>query len=196
MGITDELRELAHMFSNVWLDKDGSVTYTTGTSAPSLESVNFEKHIKDIADRIDAEHQKELENARAIAGVYGFDCGFASADDWFVDHSEELEEHGWVQLPKDADDVPWHLNDRDEYGGTVTAIKLAVDGFWIRVGCTYKRAEKTRHYHAPTVEDVLREFTDAILDWAGKSGPVAETGTWSDVAAEFAKRLKLAGDAE
>ena len=43
----------------------------------------------------------------------------------------------------------------------------------------------------PTVEDVLREFTDAILEWSGKSGTVAEVGTWSDVAAEYAAKLRL-----
>ena len=190
--ITDELRELAHVFSNVWLDKDGSVTYTTGTSAPSMESVNLEKHIKGIADRIDAEHQKELENARAIAGVHGFDCGFASADDWFVDHSEELKEHGWVQLPKDADDVPWNLNDRDEYGGTVTAIKLDVSGFWINVGCIYRPADKARHYHAPTVKDVLLEFALECLTYATS----VDDHEVVDAIEKYAKRLTLVGDAE
>ena len=49
---------------------------------------------------------------------------------------------------------------------------------------------------APTVEDVLREFTDAVLEWAGKSGTVAEVGIWSDVAAKYAAKLRLADDGE
>ena len=60
--------------------------------------------------------------------------------------------------------------------------------------CEWTSVGMKRHHHAPTVEDVLREFTDAILEWAGKSGSVAEVGTWSDVAAEYAAKLRLAGD--
>ena len=48
----------------------------------------------------------------------------------------------------------------------------------------------------PTVEDVLREFTGAILEWSGKSGSVAEVGTLSDIAAQYAAKLRMAGDAE
>lgn len=54
-------------------------------------------------------------------------------------------------------------------------------------------ASVVRH-HATTVEGVLREFTDAVLEWAGKRGTVAEVGTWSDVAAEYAAKLRLAGE--
>lgn len=194
MSITDELRELAHVFSNVWLDKDWSVTYTTGISAPSLESVNLEKHIKDIADRIDVEHQKELENARAIAGVYGFDCGFASADDWFVDHSEELEEHGWVRSAKDADGEFWRYGDKLEIENGLTVDIIGVSGDWLfyatENGFIHRtRAHDKRHYHEPTIEDVLRELVD-------KAQALSNVDDEDELVADFAKRLRLAGEDE
>ena len=175
MSITDELRELAHVFSNVWLDKDGSVTYTTGTSAPSLESVNFEKHIKDIADRIDAEHERAVRYER---------CAF-----WHDASDDELAHYGLLRAPIDADGVQWYLNDRDEYGGTVGAIKLDVSGFWINVGCIYRPADKARHYHAPTVEDVLHELV-------GKAQVLSCIDAEDELVADFAKRLRLAGEDE
>lgn len=58
------------------------------------------------------------------------------------------------------------------------------------------RPEWLTHEKPPTVEGVLKEFTDAILEWAGKSGTVADTGTWSDVAARYAAKLRLAGGDE
>ena len=173
--ITGELRELAHVFSDVWLDKDGSVTYTTGTSAPSLDSVNLEKHINHIADRIDAEHERAVRYER---------CAF-----WHDASDDELANYGLLRGPIDADGVTWRLGDRDENGNTVMAIKLATDGFWINVGCIYRPAERARHYHAPTVEDVLHELI-------GKAQVLSCIDAEDKLVADFAKRLTLAGEDE
>lgn len=162
MSITDELRE--------WF-KD------------RFFMANGWQEIHAIADRIDAEHES------ACAEAYG--NGVMSVP-------IALDESAWVELPKDADGEYIHLGDRLEHINgefTVNDMTVSVDGLWRawdgENGHTVLLA-KCRHYHAPTVEDVLREFTDAILEWAGKSGTVAEVGTWSDVAAEYAKRLTLA----
>lgn len=176
--ITDELRELAHVFSNVWLDKDGSVTYTTGTSAPSLESVNLEKHIKDIADRIDAEHERAVRYER---------CAF-----WHDASDDELAHYGLLRAPIDADGVQWYLNDRDEYGGTVGAIKLDVSGFWINVGCIYRPADKARHYQPDTWEKIIKDamHCDQLLEEYDQDAA-------ADAFDTLVERCKaLAGDAE
>ena len=134
-----------------------------------------------IADRIDAEHEKAIRELNNLADAS-------------------------VLLPVDADGEVIHVGDMMERGearGHVIALMLSEypkkwgGGLHWGVQLEGEHAPTAldltfHHYHAPTVEDVLREFTDAILDWAGKSGTVAEVGTWSDVAAEYAKRLMLA----
>lgn len=186
MNITDEVRELAHVFSNVWMDENGDVTYTTGTSAPNLESVNLEEYIKDIADRIDAEHEREMaerDSERFNALMDARERGVNAV-------LKEPEGFGLTALPKDADGVPWHIGDRDENGNIVMAIKLATDGFWINVGCIYRPAGRARHYHAPTVEDVLREFAQECLTYATN----VDDHEVVDAIAEYATKLQLAGD--
>lgn len=109
-----------------------------------------------------------------------------------------LAEDGWVRLPVDADGKVISVGDKlDGYNETtvVKELTLGDDGWSMTCenGLWFNFAAFT-HHHEPTVEDVLREFTDAILEWAGKSGTVAEVGTWSDVASEYAAKLRLASD--
>lgn len=165
--ITGELRELAHVFSNVWLDKDGSVTYTTGTSAPSLESVNLEEYIKGIADRIDAEYDKTVCELNDLAS-------------------------SGISLPVDADGVPIRVGDVMEWPTTGETFEVVGIGdgvlFYVEDGseqADWTGASTKRHYHAPTVEDVLREFA------YGLGVPVADS-----YVAACAAKLQLAGDAE
>lgn len=109
----------------------------------------------------------------------------------------------YVELPTDADGEYIHIGDRMENNERVARIVLT-DGSWEPSVYTEESynvlhehfCNEISHYRKPTVEDVLREFTDAILDWSGKSGSVAEVGTWSDMAAAYIARLRLAGDAE
>jgi hypothetical protein len=113
-----------------------------------------------IADRIDAEHQKAIRELNNLADAS-------------------------VLLPVDADGVPWHIGDRTESGQTIEAMGLNKHG-WHFVG-TVNEIDPSihRHYHAPTVEDVLREFA------YGLGVPVAD----SYVAATAAK-LRLAEEDE
>lgn len=185
MSITDELREWA-----LHINENSHLGHLTDVGKQGL---------RNIADRIDAAHRAALEKLAAQVEEserIGFDQGFASADDWLAQNEDAMAEHGWVRLPVDADGVPIHIGDVLTHG-TVVCIRLTTKGWEIVVsynGGSGMFNPSAMHHHAPTVEDVLREFTDAILEWAEKSGSVAEIGTWSDVAAEYAAKLRLAGE--
>ena len=110
-----------------------------------------------------------------------------------------LAEDGWVRLPVDADGKVISVGDKlDGYNETtvVKELTLGDDGWSMTCenGLWFNFAAFT--HHKPTVEDVLREFTDAVLEWAGKSGTVVEVGTWSDVAAQYVAKLRLADDGD
>ena len=155
MSITDELREEVRGF--------GLYVY----AAPQAERLTA------IADRIDAEHE------RACAEAYG--NGVMSVP-------IALDESAWVELPKDAEGEYIRVGDRlDGYGKTIEVVELRYGrSGWVlisRDGNGYADTFAFTHHHAPTVEDVLREFA------YGLGVPVAD----SYVAATAAK-LRLAGD--
>lgn len=142
-----------------------------------------------IADRIDAEHES------ACAEAYG--NGVMSVP-------IALDESVWVKLPVDADGVPIHGGDKmksDYYeDGTVTGIQwcFAQNGelrSMIAVRPhgwdtpTWRDPESYRHYHAPTVEDVLREFADIVRKERVELATISE-----DTIAEYAEKLQLRGD--
>ena len=102
----------------------------------------------------------------------------------------QLAEHGLVRLPKDADGVPIHIGDVMEWcdsGETLTVEGIGSDVLFYIDGenAEWTAARNKRHHHAPTVEDVLREFA------YGLGVPVAD----SYIAAAAAK-LRLAGEDE
>ena len=179
---------------------------------------NKKQELQDALSAIDAVHAAlEAENAELRARVaaldesadsmhetdawkLGYDEGFASADDWLGQHEDAMAEHGWVRLPLDADGAPIHVGDSIEIiggeDGVAVAIELCEDGGW-NVSMrptgwdtpTLFAAESVRHHHAPTVEDVLREMLDA---W----GELPAEETNEAIVAEYAAKLRLAGDAE
>ena len=103
----------------------------------------------------------------------------------------------WVRLPKDADGEPIHVGDELEeieypfYHGKVNHIELDADGWWAYVDGTGRRASRYRHYHAPTVKDLLQEilFKAHIYD-------EREMELLPDLIAEYAPKLRLADGAE
>lgn len=147
-------------------------------------SPTCEKGLSDIADRIDAEHN------RAIASVMN--------DALYHANDKDMADLGWYRA-LDADKEVIHADDelfRKENGepaGRVTAIGVGqragwvwtlIDGRNVSIG---HYADVLCHHHAPTVEDVLREFAE------GLGVPVAD----SYIATSAAKlRETLAGDAE
>ncbi len=163
MSITDELRERAR-------------------SAKPISR----KDLFAIADRIDAEHEAKVSYWQGASYKDGHDEGFASADDWLAQHEDAMAEHGWIRLPKDADGEPWHIGDVTENGVVVNAMELDSHG-WIFLCQDDIDPSIHRHYHAPTVEDVLREFADEV--YADADNEIRDRDF---LCAKYAKRLTLA----
>lgn len=139
---------------------------------PTLSSWMAE-HLTTIADHIDAEHEKATsEFWQKINAVPATD--------------ENMAEHGWIRLPVDADGEPVHIGDVMAYADNtkpkevIALVPPAV--FLTEDGPRY--ADMCRHYHAPTVEDVLREMLDA---W----DELPCDATNEAIVAEYAKRLQL-----
>lgn len=89
--ITKELREFAKTFFN--LTQRGWLTA--------------------MADRIDRQHETEVEEARNA----GYDEGFGCADDWFAVGDDVLDEHGLMRLPTDRDGKAWRVGDEADVAG-------------------------------------------------------------------------------
>lgn len=170
MSITDELRKYTCRLSDEAARKS---EHGFSPIAMVLEG---------IADRIDAEHES------ACAEAYG--NGVMSVP-------IALDESAWVKLPVDADGEVIHVGDvmKTERFGVVevegfihNAIAFNVyDPQPARI-CTVP-ANQCRHYHAPTVEDVLTKFG---IDWEYEDNCEDRAA----LLAEYASKLRLAGDAE
>lgn len=109
----------------------------------------------------------------------------------------ELAER-YMELPLDADGVPIRAGDVMEFSAfeIEKPVTRMVDGigqgvFFAWCGeCGYQQheAKRYRHYHAPTVEDVLREFALAVC----KDDALTIR---KDVVDEYAAKLQLREDA-
>jgi hypothetical protein len=111
-----------------------------------------------------------------------------------------------AELPKDADDEVWRIGDELLDDGMVCeVVGIGPNRLYYYVDATdtveWTQADSRRHYHAPTVEDVLREM-HAELDevtalYVGEAIDSDERDRdEARIFAEYAKRLTLAGDAE
>lgn len=173
MSITDELRKYANE-----LDRMAAMKSEHGFSPVGMR-------LERIADSIDEEHE------RLSREQYndGYNEGYASADDWDADHAEELTEHGWVELPKDADGKPIRIGDVVIYDhdgvrkGTPETVKwIAMGETEVHIttdGTSYSMPSSLRHVERPTVESTLRELVaqvspdaewerELILDYADR----------------------------
>lgn len=138
-----------------------------------------EEELLAIADRIDAEHEADVSTACRLA---------AGLDD------DALAKRGYIALPVDADGVPIHVGDvmdgtcpsGKHVNGTVNAIGDGV--FWLSNVQFSLKPDYMHHHHAPTVEDVLREFAEKVID----SQIPSVHPTYEEAIAEFAARLRLA----
>lgn len=154
MSITDELREYVDMFK----DK---------VAAPATLRV--------IADRIDAEHEREVTMA----------CGEAIAK---LGNKVVRE---YVKLPVDADGVPIRIGDKIDVYQTKNVEVVGVGDQVVfthyYMGDYHKHfAGDCHHHHEPTVEDVLRDFAKCWDDPAHYAkGELVET---------FAAKLRLRED--
>lgn len=127
-----------------------------------------------IADRIDAEHES------ACAEAYG--SGVMSVP-------IALDESQWIRLPVDADGEPIHIGDVMAYADNTRPMEVTAlvppAVFLTEDGPRY--ADMCRHYHAPTVEDVLEEFVARWLETHHDDLP--------SLKAEYAAKLQLKEDA-
>ena len=156
--------------------------------------------IDKLADMVEEAIQHEHESAYDA----GYDEGFASADDWCAQHEDAMAEHGWYRA-LDADKKPVCIGaamDSDHYeDGTVVGLQFfntANKNLRVLIAIrphgwdtpTWRDPESYRHHKQPTVEDVLREMADRC--YADEDEPRDRDA----IVAEYAKRLRLAGDAE
>ena len=170
MSITDELRE----WMRIWMNKRGDLAA--------------------IADRIDAEHDEQLREARGEALMVGGNRP-ETIDAFIEANADAMAEHGWVRLPKDADGVPWRVGDRVHEGGErreVAHMDLASDGWRIYLRDSEGNIgsgppDRYRHHHELTTEDVLM---DMLAEWAELD---ESNDGITDVVAKYAKRLTLRG---
>lgn len=168
MSITDELREWA---------VNHRAELNMGQLYPAM--------IECIADRIDAEYKKACDDA----WNNGYEADYLGIAKWLIEHPQVMEHHGWVRLPLDADGVPIRIGDviayKDNTKPKQVVALMPPSVVMVEDGPRY--ADMCRHYHEPTVEDVLTEFG---INWEHES----DCEDRAALLKEYAKRLKLAGD--
>lgn len=173
-ALTDELREYV-------IDADG-MGMTHGHA----------KSIYAIADRIDAEAE-DNERFRSEAEPFCDRLREAAAERADV----TLFGVDYVALPLDADGEPIRvgnvMEERSGYTFEVASL-MAFGGSdnWLvlsdaRNFSSFREPHDLRHHHAPTVEDVLDEFF-------GKANLPDGTQTRAEIIAEYAAKLRLAGE--
>lgn len=127
----------------------------------------------------------ELRNFANI-GMSAMEC--AAYSDKLIAIADRIDAavEGMVEMPRDADNVPWNPGDRDKDGNKVIGLVLTSNGWHVITDGPWPyRPERESHYHALTVEDVLREFADGwdFAEGVGKGDSYMKT---------FAAKLRLA----
>lgn len=156
MNITDELR-------NWWVRK-----------FPVMDK-ELHEDFTAIAERIDAEHERQLEV------LY-----------------RDMSDAEYVKLPKDADGEVIHVGDelrdawKEKNQGEVEWLMLGHHGWWLRLKTSCERFyvhefHEWHHRHAPTVEDVLWKLLGDIR-------PDMEDEEAVPIVKAYAERLRLAED--
>ena len=143
---------------------------------------------RDVAELTD---ERDLLKTQWEAGV-DFDQRLETC----ADKREDVTLWGvdYTALPVDADGVPIHVGDVMEWrfdNGEFEVIGIGGNTlFYIDKDsgeCEWTAAGDKHHHYAPTVEDVLREMLDA---W----GELPSNATNDAIVAEYASKLRLAGD--
>ncbi len=150
-----------------------SITDELREYASNNDIMHYHHEYIAIADRIDAEHERV--RAESIIDMT----------------DESMAEHGWVRGPLDADGKMWRSGDMsDSNWGVIEGIAYE-DGRWLVSGhdtsAPWVPADSISHYHAPTVEDVLREFAGTLASADNNWGSDV-----NDAIAKYAAKLSLA----
>lgn len=129
----------------------------------------------------------------------------------FTDEQQRFIDEHYQLLPVDADGVPIRVGDvmEERSGHTFEVASLMAFGGsdnWLvlsdpRNFASFREPHDIRHYHAPTVEDVLREFADEMNQNLGMyTGEAIDADEWRDAdnktIAEFAAKLRLAEEVD
>lgn len=125
--------------------------------------------------------------------------------DHIADRIDAEPAERYVELPKDADGEYIHIGDVMESGDgdvfTVSSVDYGLHPsngrgkfwmLWNEDADFYECAYECRHHHEPTVEDVLRQ----IIACANNGTRVHGALDTEQIVAEYAAKLRLAGDAE
>ena len=102
----------------------------------------------------------------------------------------------YTALPVDADGEPWHINDEFEVDEGVAHVNGIGDNRLYYIdndGMQWTRADNKLHHHAPTVEDMLQEFTDEVWNRCCEGATASDSGI-DELVAEYAAKLRLAGE--
>ena len=113
-----------------------------------------------------------------------------------------------IELPKDADGVPIHLGDKVYQGKggwvyTVKSINFYPGNTTVTFDCKHgfgcDSPHNIRHYHAPTVEDVLWEMHYELYEvimarWASECTIGEYSKRVNEIVDEYATKLNLAND--
>ena len=162
---------------------------------------DFREHIDAIEFEVKAlTDERDLLKRQWEAGV-DFDQRLEAC----ADNREDVTLFGvdYTALPVDADGVPIHvvdvMDERLPFGGyaapaSVDTMELSRGaggyGWMVRLDSesgAFINPKLLRHHHAPTVEDVLREFADAWAEWKDGAAMMNPVET-------FAAKLRLVGD--
>ena len=121
---------------------------------------------------------------------------------------ENMAADGWVRLPVSDDGNVLYIGDLvDEklpFGGyaapaPIDTMELSRGasgyGWMVKLDAESRAlvSPKLLRHHAPTVEDVLREFTDEVWDRCCEGATASDSGI-DELVAEYAAKLALRGD--
>lgn len=133
-----------------------------------------------------------------VAGTFGFHTEWL--DSWYkafdaaCDAIEREIAERYVELPVDADGVPWHIGDMVEGHGKVQSLDLNCHG-WAFFGVE-NAIDPAIHRHAKprTVEDAARDFVNSVVTFKGSRDGIPIVGIddslWRDYFPEFADELR------
>ena len=182
---------------------DGLREYVSGPAKSGISHI-CENAILNIADRIDAEHQKAEDEWRSKNGdmwLKGYNVCRKELMEGHPVIVADLENAGWVRLPVDADGVPIRIGDVIAYKDNTKPkeVMALVPPSVVMVEDGPRHSDMCRHYHAPTVEDVLRGVV-TLCHNTWKEGSAFEFYDVDDVMesgniADFAAKLQLREDA-
>lgn len=185
MSITDELRRVA------------AKTECANGRCEKL----YRGDLDHIADRIDAEYQKAEDEWKAKDGqswLHGYGECHAKLMEGNEVIAADLERAGWIQLPKDADGVTIHLQDRMSWDNgmfNVHELNLTADGWttWDELHGYTVRADQCHHAKPDSWERIIEDVRRRTSDYYCNQIPC----DFRKMADEMVERCKrLAGEDE